>query len=332
MELQAVIQNYINGTANQNERNALINLLLNLLPAQMTETDVSMDIPVRSLQLREEYRQKLADALFSLYTKVTRSKEKARQRILSFVRYLLDHHKIELILDESLTKENMSALERQVDLLKTLQKGMTKGQLLDHYVVTRKVIEGDLDKLIMGTKILGQHVKIRNYQRQKGELTYQSTVHPIFLPLNLTEVYFLFTGLKSLAQGREDSIAAERYDHLANRIYSQLSDYARERIERRAREDDMDLPPEKEFQKYNESIDEEVMAKGSKKDALMYLFKSGEKCTIHLSNAAREIIHNCYVRLAGESLNIVRIYSAPGKAPIREITQDEIHKIEFEYR
>ena len=100
MELQAVIQNYINGTANQNERNALTNLLLNLLPAQMTETDVSMDIPVRSLQLREEYRQKLADALFSLYTKVTRSKEKARQRILSIVRYLMDNNKIELILYE----------------------------------------------------------------------------------------------------------------------------------------------------------------------------------------------------------------------------------------
>ena len=332
MELQAVIQQYIDQILGQRERKAVTSLLLNYLPAHMGEK-LTIDIPVKSLQVRKDFRKELEGALYNLYSSVTTSKEKAKQRILGFVQHLQDNYNIELSMEDLITSESLNAYERQIDLLKMLQEGKTKQDLLDRYTVTRKTIEKDLDELIKGTKILGQHIKIRNYQSESRKLTYQSTIHPIFLPLNLTEVYYLFLGLKLLARNPKGSVVSEKYDSLANRIYAQLSDYARSEIEKKTKEFDIDLPQVEEFYKYLGSIDEEDMAKSSIKDTLMYLFKSQAECTIRLNNSSKEVIRGCFIKLAGEDFSKVQIFLKRNEPPIREVTPDEIDDIiDFEYR
>jgi len=329
VELKDAIQQYIDRMPDQRERKAVTSLLLKRLPVHMGE-NLTINIPIKSLQIRKDFRKELAGAFCELYSKVTTSKEKAKQRILKFAQYLKDKYSIELSMEDMLASENINAYERQIDLLKTLQEGMTKQDLLDHYVVTRKVIEKDLDNLIKGTKILGQHVKIRNYQSEDRKLTYQSTIHPIFLPLNLTEVFYMFLGLKLLS--RNYPIESEIYNSLACRIYAQLSEYAKSKIGPRVREYGFDLPPEDELHKYMGSIDEEKMAKRSKKDTLLYLFKSQTKCTIQLNNYSKDVIRDCYIKLAGEKFNTVQIFLKPGEPPIREVNPDELDIIYYEYR
>ncbi|HHY82992.1 MAG TPA: hypothetical protein GX505_10005 [Clostridiales bacterium] len=326
MELQDAIQQYIDRIPDQREKKAVISLLLNQLPVHMGE--LTINIPIKSLQMRKDFRKELAGAFCELYSKVTTSKEKAKQRILKFSQYLMDNYSIELSMEDMLVSENMNAYERQIDLLKTLQQGVTKQDLLDHYVVSRKVIEKDLDNLIKGTKILGQHVKIRNYQSEDRKLTYQSTIHPIFLPLNLTEVFYMFLGLKLLS--RNYPIESEIYNSLAYRIYAQLSEYAKSKIGPRVREYGFDLPPEDELHKYMGSIDEEKMAKKSKEYSLMHLFKTQEKCTIHLNSG--EVIRDCFIKLAGEKFNVVQIFLKRSEPPIREVTPDDIETVYFKYK
>lgn len=72
----------------------------------------------------------------------------------------------------------------------------------------------------------------------RGE--FQSSVHPVSLPLNLSEVYVLFDALAEYARKRGERdphrMIAER---LAGMVKSQLSDYAKERL--RARLEEMGL-------------------------------------------------------------------------------------------
>lgn len=73
----------------------------------------------------------------------------------------------------------------------------------------------------------------------RGE--FQSSVHPISLPLNLSEVYVLFDALAEYARKRDERdphrMIAER---LAGMVKSQLSDYAKERLQARLKEMGLD--------------------------------------------------------------------------------------------
>ena len=102
MELQAVIQQYIDQILGQRERKAVTSLLLNYLPAHMGEK-LTIDIPVKSLQVRKDFRKELEGALYNLYSSVTTSKEKAKQRILGFVQHLQDNYNIELSMEDLIT-------------------------------------------------------------------------------------------------------------------------------------------------------------------------------------------------------------------------------------
>lgn len=55
----------------------------------------------------------------------------------------------------------------------------------------------------------------------------QSTVHPVFLPLNMTEVFMLTQHLLDICNWEDKGI----YREIAEKIYSQLSDYAIERLQ-----------------------------------------------------------------------------------------------------
>lgn len=57
---------------------------------------------------------------------------------------------------------------------------------------------------------------------------YRSTVHPVILPLNLTEIYMLTNGLLDIIGTNHPQY--DTYKDISSKIYLQLSDYAKRRI------------------------------------------------------------------------------------------------------
>lgn len=81
--------------------------------------------------------------------------------------------------------------------------------------------------IAQGTRIAGMCIQAEFGYR--GD--FQSSAHPIALPLNLSEVYVLLRALKEYEAGREQAdphAAISR--RVANMAYTELSDYAKEKL------------------------------------------------------------------------------------------------------
>lgn len=330
-ELKGLIEEYITKKVKgADEKEHVRQLLLVELKPYLEEEQLPFDISLESLQVREAYRQKIADAFVDLLSKTSNSKEYTQKRIVSFAEYLKKIYNVDLNLDEVFKREAVNPYERLVDLLKTLQEGKTKQELLDYYSISRKPLEKDINELVMGTNILGQKVKIRDTQRDQNRITYQSSIHPIFLPLNMTEVYYLIMGLKSLSTDNE-AMTNKTFDHLANRIYCQLSDYGRNKIDKKGKAMGIKFPHEDEFEKYNGSIDEEKMSTLNRKNTLAYLWKAGNKCTVHMNNNEMEVIVDCYIDYNISTSEVFVKDSIDGQRK-RKININQILDIQYEYK
>jgi len=303
-------------------------LLIDLKPYM--EEKLCYEISVESLKVREEYRMGVSDAFSELLNKTKNSKEPTRDRLLSFTNYLKETWRIDLELGEVFESETINPYERLVDLLKTLNGGMTKKQLEEHYSISRKTLEKDIDKLVMGTRIFGQKVRIRDIEREKGKITYQSSIHPVFLPLNLTEVYYLTVFLRQLSNSK-DTFMSSIFRDLANRIYCQLSEYARHKIDKKGLQAGIEFPEAEDFELYNGSEDEEKMARKSKESTLTYLWKAGATCTIHLNNENMDILTDVYIDYDFHTEDIFFKNSLEGKRK-EKIDIDKILDIKFTYR
>lgn len=63
--------------------------------------------------------------------------------------------------------------------------------------------------------------------RRRGSVTFPSTVHPLFLTFNLTQIIAMLEGLKKMS---EDMVYKNYAEVSAKMIWSQLSDYAKRRV------------------------------------------------------------------------------------------------------
>ncbi|MGJ4851848.1 hypothetical protein ACH6CV_16540 [Bacillota bacterium Meth-B3] len=86
-----------------------------------------------------------------------------------------------------------------------------------------RTIQRDLEDLRDGINVLGTTIRIEETTESHSLKSYQSTVHPIFLALNLTELTAL---LKLLEERVDDPV----YGGIFESIYNQLTDYAEERV------------------------------------------------------------------------------------------------------
>lgn len=89
--------------------------------------------------------------------------------------------------------------QRRLDMLKFLQVPRTLRELEARYLTSERTLRDDLNALTMGWDILGSRVRIQRVDRGR-KITYNSTVHPVLLPLNLTEAYALAVAMPALAQ------------------------------------------------------------------------------------------------------------------------------------
>lgn len=75
----------------------------------------------------------------------------------------------------------------------------------------------------------------------------RNTVHPVILPLNMTQVYLLTDHLAKITENLKE---ADEYKKIANMIKAQLSDYALSRLQK----SDESLPQEITWQKEKENF------------------------------------------------------------------------------
>lgn len=119
---------------------------------------------------------------------------------------------------------------RLLEMLKYLHSGAkTREEIANHFNISEKSLSDDLKVLQDDYSFMGQNMKIT---LKRGDNTYESTIHPIFLPLNLTEIFALTIAIKTLVD--ESNLLKDHLHNISDRIFQQLSPYASEKILRDA--------------------------------------------------------------------------------------------------
>lgn len=119
--------------------------------------------------------------------------------------------------------EKLEKSERRIELLKYLHGTKRSiGDLAEHFGKSDKTLRTDISALRDGWKFLSTKIRIESSQRGSQKHYYISTVHPVFLPLNATELFCLLKVLEKEMQ-EDDS---EVYRHLFDLVYAQMTDYA----------------------------------------------------------------------------------------------------------
>ena len=167
--------------------------------------------------------------------------------------------------------------ELDILLLKHMQGGrdsthivVTQQRYADEFDMTLQAIQNRIRDLQNGKEILGHHVRIKTGGR--GHASYDDTVHPVFLALNLSEVYLLTIVLKkAFCETKfEDDAGC-----IANDIYQQLSEYAKDRIDRQAETIGIAFEEGDPFSPIGYRYEEE---------GTIYFLKSGERCRLTIGD------------------------------------------------
>ncbi len=125
-----------------------------------------------------------------------------------------------------------SSLDRLLFISKYFQnEGSKIEELPDKLWVSERTIINDIKRLKGDSddnlSVCGREFFIPETKTVEGRLTYKSTLHPLFLTENLTQVIIMLEGLKHMAENPDYKRYAET---TAANIWEQLSDYAKDRI------------------------------------------------------------------------------------------------------
>lgn len=147
-----------------------------------------------------------------------------------------------------------SPLERRIEIVKLLQgTELRTGDLANHFgVAEERTIRADLEALRNGLDVFGTIIQIesKHYDGNPRQY-YKSTVHPIMLALNLSELFALL----KLLENSEDYLCSDIYRHIFDCVYSQMTPYAEVHIagklKRRYKKADVirNMPEEEAFRK-----------------------------------------------------------------------------------
>lgn len=153
-------------------------------------------------------------------------KESTRMIMEEFYKYMKEKEGVQIdseILGETIIDD---PLERRLEMVKYMYKPRTFQEIQDHFHISPTTRQIDLNSLENGLKVFGVPVRICK-KKQGTEYFYESTLHPVFLPLNLSEVAFMTKGLKEITVGTPYSYMVDRIIKI---IKMQLSDYAFDRL------------------------------------------------------------------------------------------------------
>ena len=165
----------------------------------------------------------------------------------------------------------LNSTEIDILLLKALQGGSneslyanSQADRADQFGMSVNAIHSRIHALEDGKDILGHRVQIHIAGR--GQTAYDNTIHPIFLTLNLQEVFLLTVRLKQVFSGTTFEKLA---DGIANDIYSQMSDYAKDILQ-----------PHTAGQGFETQDTKEPTAYRPEQRDIVYYLKSGDPCRL----------------------------------------------------
>ena len=165
--------------------------------------------------------------------------------------------------------------ERQLEIAKYLHTPRSASEISEHFSINARTRRADLQALEDGITVLGSTIRIQK-EKKGRKYYYRTTMHPIFLPLNLTEVYALTVYLERAINKLERvtkkaDVNSEIIRKISARVKSQLSDYAFRKL----------FPGETNSRTDNSYVNDEELAH-QRKGIVMYLMKSGEPCRFFL--------------------------------------------------
>ena len=118
---------------------------------------------------------------------------------------------------------------RRIELIKYLQEPHSREDITEQLVVNERTLNSDFKALEDGIDVLGctLKVKFRKYDRE-GRITvdgceYHSSCNPVFLPLNMTELFLLTNIIPNYLTNTE---LCDSYKSILRKIYPQLTDYS----------------------------------------------------------------------------------------------------------
>lgn len=168
-------------------------------------------------------------------TKIINHKSQNMKKIqLAFYKYLEENTNFKC---ESILKDRnleMDTTERRIDILKNSHGEFNVTKLSEDYSKNYSTISDDLDKIGKGISFLDTFIKPR-IEVNGTKRTYEDTVHPIFLALNLTEVNTFLKILPELLEKVEPEDTKQSQEiklikGIIERMQMQLSDYAQKKI------------------------------------------------------------------------------------------------------
>ena len=232
------------------------------------------NIDTSDLQDKEEAR-KYMDRIFQKIKKDFWKKEYLLRITNYFFDYFVTEWQGTINRDRFLTADKFyDDAELDIKLLKYLQSGedentkKTRQGIANHFSISDTALKEHLNKLKYGCDLLGEHVQI---DLRRGKNTYDSTVHPLFLALDLSDMYFLSIVLPRLSKGTAYSQTANT---IAKRVYEQLSEYASGIIEPIAAAEGCDYS----------------QADGSWQGDLAFYEKSGKTCSILYADFEKPLV------------------------------------------
>jgi len=159
-----------------------------------------------------------------------KSKDSAILVYKKYIEYLKRKHGLEIDICFPPVPVSIT-LERQLYIAKLLHNPAIKiSDLPKKLFVGERTIEDDLKKL-RGLdddpiQVMGQKLTV-DFERNKSCVTFPSTVHPLFLTQNLTQIICM---LKGLEHQQSDPALKSYALSTAVSVWRQLSDYAQDRI------------------------------------------------------------------------------------------------------
>lgn len=182
------------------------------------------DDPIMQKDMGEDIWQSLRDAVCTM-------KRKSGEEYLilnHFSAFLRERCKVKIRpFDRQLT-----TLERQLSIAKDMHdfnqaRTFERHKVAEKYMVSDRTIDNDLAALRDGISVMDQKLALKNFRLKNQKVTAVSTMHPLFLTQNLTQIVCMLEGLQVM---KDNWIMASYAKTTAVSIWCQLSDYARDRI------------------------------------------------------------------------------------------------------
>lgn len=139
----------------------------------------------------------------------------------------------------------VSKFERQIGIMKALHEPKDRTTICREFDINDRTFRNyfnNTDPIVIENVYFTNHiheiddswditmdgVNQDDKEQTENQLLYKSSVNPILLPLNMTEIFMLTNGLLDVFD--KNTEIYKNYKHLAEKIYSQLSPYALKRI------------------------------------------------------------------------------------------------------